>query len=105
MSPAKHSGKKLEKWCEIRLREHPFLKKLSVQAAVLDRFRHVFRQNGLGLFQVGDRAGDFQNTVVRAHAEAERFERSLHQPLRFPPDAAYVAQQTAGQFAVKPDAV
>ena len=43
----------------------------TVQGAVLHRFRDVLGTDGVKALQVRDRAGDFEDAVVRAGAEVE----------------------------------
>ena len=49
----------------------PLRPEISVQRAVLNRLADMRRSDVGGAFQVGDRAGDFQDTVVRAGTEVE----------------------------------
>ena len=40
------------------------VKHIPVEAAVLDRFEQMRRLDGVGAGEIGDGAGDFQDTVV-----------------------------------------
>jgi len=40
------------------------VKYVAVEAAVLDRFEQMRRLDGVGAGEIGDGAGDFQDTVV-----------------------------------------
>lgn len=53
----------------------------AVEAAVLDGLGEVFGEDAGGVIEIGDGAGDFEETIVGAGAEAHFLHRQLERPL------------------------
>jgi len=76
----------------------------AVESAVLDGFSHVFGQDLIDCFEIGNRARDPQDPVVGASRKPEARNCVLHQLFAFPVQFAKAADRARGHLGVAEDA-
>lgn len=73
---------------------------LSIQLTVLNRFSDMLALYCIGCLQIGNGSGQLQDSVISAHAQAQRIDCRLQELCRVLVQHRMFPQEAAEQFAV-----
>ena len=73
---------------------------LAIQLTVLNRFCDMLALYPIGCLQIGDGPGQLQDSVISAHAQAQRIDCRLQKLSRVLVEHRMFPQEAAEQFAV-----
>src|SRR6266404_5271823 len=77
----------------------------AIERAIMDRFGDVVRLDLVGIFEVGDRAADFQDPIVGARGQAQTRHGAFQHRFALRINPAVAANQTGRHCGVRKDSI